>query len=48
MNTISMISKNCDTFDPHRLLLNLRDKKDLKRKEHTCIYYLAFTIHGKI
>ena len=27
-----MSSKNSETSDPHRLLLNLQDKIDLKRK----------------
>ena len=30
MNTISMNSKNSKTSDPHRLLLNLTEKTDLK------------------
>ena len=30
MNTIFMNSKNSKTSDPHRLLLNLRDKMNLK------------------
>ena len=29
MNTIFMNFKNSETFDPHRLLLNLRDKINL-------------------
>ena len=33
MNTIFMNSKNTKTSDPHRLLFNLRDKIDLKRKD---------------
>ena len=32
MDTISMNSENSKTFDPHRLLLNLSDKKKLKKK----------------
>ena len=32
MNTIFMNSKNSKTSDPHRLLINLRDKIDLRRK----------------
>ena len=31
MDTIFMNSKNCNTFDLHRLLLNLTDKINLKR-----------------
>ena len=33
MNTIFINSKNSKTSDPHRLLLNLRDKMDLRRKD---------------
>ena len=33
MNTIFMNSKNSKTSDPHRLLLNLTDKTDLRRKD---------------
>ena len=32
MNTIFMNSENSKTSDPHRLLLNLTDKIDLKKK----------------
>ena len=32
MNTIFMNSKNNKIFDPHKLLLNLTDKMDLRRK----------------
>ena len=32
MNTISINSKNSETSDPHRLLLNLIDEIDLRRK----------------
>ena len=32
MDTIFMNSKNSKTPDPHRLLLNLTDKIDLRRK----------------
>ena len=31
MNTISMSSENNENPDPHRLVLNLADEKDLKR-----------------
>ena len=31
MNTIFMNSQNSKTFDPHRLLLDLTDKIDLRR-----------------
>ena len=33
MNAILMNSKNSKTSDPHRLLLNLIDKIDLRRKD---------------
>ena len=33
MNTIFTNSKNSKTSDPHRLLFNLTDKIDLKRKD---------------
>ena len=33
MNTIFMNSKNGKTSNPHRLLLNLTDKIDLRRKD---------------
>ena len=33
MNTIFMNSKSSKTSDPHRLLLNLTDKIDLRRKD---------------
>ena len=33
MNTIFMNSKNSKTSDPHRLLPNLTDKIDLRRKD---------------
>ena len=33
MDTIFIHSKNSRTSDPHRLLLNLTDKIDLRRKD---------------
>ena len=33
MNTVFMNSENSKTSDPHRLLLNIRDEVDLKRKD---------------
>ena len=33
MNAIFMSSKNSKTSDPHRLLLNLTGKVDLRRKD---------------
>ena len=38
-----MNSKHSRTLDPHRLLLNLTDKINLKRSDKS-----AFTIHGKV
>ena len=34
MDTIRMNSKNSKTFNPHRLLLSLTDKINLKRKDN--------------
>ena len=45
MSTIFMNSKNSKTPDPHRLLLNLTDKINLRRKDkyialsNVSIYY---------
>ena len=45
MNTIFTNSENSKTSDPHRLLLNLTDKIDLRRKDkyialsNLCSYY---------
>ena len=33
MDTIFMNSENSKTSDPHRLLINLTDKIDLRRKD---------------
>ena len=48
INTLFMNSKNSKTSDHHRLLLNLTDKIDLKRKGILHYQILAFTIHGKM
>ena len=49
MNTIFMNSKNTKTSDPHRLLLSLKDKIDLRRKKNILLYQiLVFTMQGKI
>ena len=41
--------KNSTTSDPHRLLLKLLNKINLKRIINNLLYQiLAFTIHGKI
>ena len=44
-----MNSEISKVFDPHKLLLNLSDKIDLKEVMHMLLYQiLRFTIHGKI
>ena len=48
MDTIFMNSENSKTSDPHRLLLNLTDKIDLRRKDkYVALSNFVFTIHGK-
>ena len=43
-----MNSGNSKTSDPHKLLLNLSDKVNLKRKDNIRLYQiLASTMHGK-
>ena len=39
MNPIFMNSRNSKTFDPHRLLLNLTDKINLKRSDKYVVLY---------
>ena len=49
INFIFMNSKNSETSDPHRLLLNFTDKTDKRRQINIFLYQiLAFFIHGKI
>ena len=51
MNTIFINSKNSKTSDPHRLLLNLLDKIDLKWSDRYVAlsnFSIYYTIHGKI
>ena len=44
-----MNSENSKTSDPHRILLKLTDKIDLRRKDKYIVYQiLAIIIHGKI
>ena len=44
-----MNSINSGTSDPHRLLLNLTDKLNLKKEIKMLLYQtLRFTIHRKI
>ena len=40
-----MNSENSGTSDPHRLLLNLSDKINLKRSDKLPYQILTFTIH---
>ena len=49
MDTIFMNSKNSGISDPHRLLLSLTDKTNLKRSDNMMLYQtLPFTIRGTI
>ena len=49
MDTIFMNSGNSKTTDPHRLLLNLTNKTNLKRSDkYVTLSNLSITIHGKI
>ena len=49
MDTVFMNSENSKTSDPHRLLLNLTDKIDLRRKDkYVALSNFVFIIHGKI
>ena len=42
-----MNSGNSKTSDPHRLLLNLSDKVNIRRSDKYVVYQiLVFTIHG--
>ena len=45
-----MNSENSKTSEPHKLLLNLSDETNLKRKMINMLLYqiVASTIHGKI
>ena len=45
-----MNSENSKTSEPHKLLLNLSDEINLKRKMINMLLYqiVASTIHGKI
>ena len=49
MDAIFMNSENSKTCDPHRLLLNLSDKINLKRSDkYVASSNLSIIIHGKI
>ena len=45
MNTIFMNSENSKTSDPHRLLLNLLDKINLKRSDKYMFYQNLALLH---
>ena len=49
MDTIFMNSKNSNTSDPHRLLLNLTDEINLKRSDkYVALSNLSIYYIGKI
>ena len=49
MNTIFMNSRNSKISNPHRVLLNLTDKIDFKRKNrYIVLSNLTFTLNEKI
>ena len=49
MNYVFVNSENSKTSDPHRILLNITDKTELRGKINIFLYQiLAFTMHGKI
>ena len=45
MDRIFINSKNNETSDPHRLLINVTDKINLKSSDMLRYQTLAFTIH---
>ena len=45
MNTIFINSENSRISDPHRLLLNLVDNIDLRRKEKIYVYIYIYIIY---
>ena len=44
MNNVFMNSKNSETSDPHRILLNLSDQVNLKRNEK-CVALANLSIY---
>ena len=49
MDSISVNSKNSEASDPHRLLLILTDKTNLKSSDkYLALPNLELTIHGKM
>ena len=47
MNTIFINSENSRIPDPHRLLLNLTDNIDLRRKENIYVYIYIYNLGKK-
>ena len=45
MDTIFLNSKNSKTFDPHRLLFNLTDKIDLKKRSTYCFIKSQYLLY---
>ena len=45
MDTVFMNSENSKTSDPHRLLLNLTDKIDLRRKDKLLLYQTLYLLY---
>ena len=45
MNTMFMNSENIKTSDPQRLLLNLTDKIDLRRKINILLYQILVNLY---
>ena len=49
MDTVFMNYENSKASDPHRLLIDLTDKTNLKWSDKMLLYQiLAFSTHGKI
>ena len=49
MATIFMNSKNSETSDPHRLLLNLANRMNLKKSDkYVALKTSVFIMHGKV
>ena len=49
MATIFMNSKNSETSDPHRLLLHLANRMNLKKSDkYVALKTSVFIMHGKV
>ena len=49
MDTIFLNSKNSETSDPHRLLLNLANRMNLKKSDkYVALKTSVFIMHGKV